>query len=413
MHAELSSLLLSLVTILIAAKIGGEIAERCKQPAVLGELIIGCLLGNLYLFDFLHHSTTLKYLSELGVILLLFEIGLETTIAEIFAVGLSASLVAVLGVIAPFILGWGVSYLFLPEANYLIHAFIGATLCATSVGITARVLKDLNATNRKESKIILGAAVIDDILGLLVLAVVAGIITSANTGATFGASAVFIKIATAIGFLVASLFLGKTISPKLFALATQLNTHGVLQALSLALCFGLAYLAELSGLAPIVGAFAAGLILEPVHYRELAEKNEIQEIDHIIKPLTSLFVPIFFVTMGAAVDIKAFFDAKIIGFAVALSLVAIIGKQICALGVVEKSDGKEKTDRLLVGLGMIPRGEVGLIFASIGASLTLHGQAVIDRTTFVAVVFMVMATTMITPPLLKWRISQPPKNIKN
>lgn len=395
--------LLHLVVILLAAKIGGDIAIRLGQPEVLGELVVGVFLGSLSLvgfdaFETLKSSKAIEILSELGVILLLFEVGLETNVKEMTKVGPSALIVALLGVIAPFFLGWGIAALFVPEANQLVHIFVGATLTATSVGITARVLKDIGKIQTPEAKIILGAAVIDDVLGLLTLAVVAGIISSANTGEALEVSSLVLIVVKAFGFLAGAVLIGQKLSPLLFKCATYLRSHGMLLATSLCVCFGLAWLSAEAGLAPIVGSFTAGLILDPVHYRDLATRQNNVTIEELIAPITALLVPIFFVIMGARVDITVFKDPSILGFALALTIAAIIGKQVCSLGVLDKS-----VDKVVVGLGMVPRGEVGLIFVGIGAGLVLDGQPVVDPATFGAVVIMVIVTTMVTPPLIKWK----------
>jgi len=398
--------LLSLAILLFVAKLGGDIAVRFKQPEVLGELLIGVLLGNLALlgltyFDYLKHDVAIEILSEIGVVLLLFEVGLETKLGEMRRVGLSSLFVALLGVTVPFFLGWGVGVLFLPQADTLVHVFLGATLTATSVGITARVLKDIRKLDCAESRIILGAAVIDDVLGLIILAIVSGIITGAQSGEAMNVADIAKIALLAFGFLFGAIFLGRYLSPLCFRFAAKLRSHGVLLATGLVFCFGLSYLAALLQLAPIVGAFAAGLILEPTHYRELARRENDITIEKLLAPLTAVFVPIFFVTMGTKVDLRQFADPSIWQFAAVLTLAAIIGKQVCSLGVLEKG-----LDKLIVGIGMIPRGEVGLIFASIGAKLMIDGQPVIDQSTFGAVVFMVIFTTMLTPPLIIWRFNR-------
>jgi len=404
----ITDVLLQIVIVLLAAKIGGDIAVRLNQPEVLGELVMGVVLGSCALFgvswfDGLKTSEYIAILSELGVILLLFEVGLETNVKEMASVGTSALIVALLGVVVPFFLGWGVAWFFIPEADTLVHVFVGATLTATSVGITARVLKDLGKIQTKESKIILGAAVIDDVLGLMTLAVVSGIITAVDAGGQFETTEIFKIIGKAIAFLGGAIFLGHYCSGPLMKAATYLRSRGLLLAISLVICFGLSYIAQaIAGLAAIVGAFTAGLILDEVHYEDLAEKDaKGATIEELIAPITSLLVPIFFVVMGARVDVSVFGNFSILGFALTLTLMAIIGKQVCALGVREKD-----IDGTAVGLGMIPRGEVGLIFAGIGASLTLAGKPVIDSATFGAVVIMVIITTMATPPLIKWRFGQ-------
>lgn len=398
-------ILAGLAAILLAAKLGGEIFERLGQPAVLGELVMGVVLGNLHLagvtaFDFLREEATFAILAELGVVLLLFEVGLESNVREMLGVGLSALLVAVVGVVVPSALGFGVAKLFYPEASFYLHLFVGTILCATSVGITARVLKDLGSLQRRESKIILGAAVIDDVLGLVVLATVSGMIGAAASGATMGAGAIASIVGKAAAFLVASVLLGLWLSPRMFGFATRLRSKGLLLTLSLAFCFLLAYAAHRVGLAPIVGAFTAGLILEEFHYQELASKEKV-DLHHVLQPLTALLVPVFFVLMGLRVDVRVFTDTSVLGFAAVLTLAAILGKQACSVAPLEKG-----LDRMLLGFGMIPRGEVGLIFAGIGATLVLDGAAVVSPAVFSAAVIMVMVTTLVTPPLLKWRLAR-------
>ena len=399
--SPVSLILISLVVILTSAKLGGALMERIRQPAVLGELIVGVLLGNLSLlglhqFDYLRSNEGIGLLAELGVIFLLFEVGLESNIMQMMEVGLSSFLVALVGVIVPMLLGWGVGAWFLPQSSALVHVFIGATLCATSVGITARVLKDLGKTSAKEARIILGAAVIDDVMGLVILAAVTGVIRAADRG---GAGISILDVALivfkAVAFLVIALWIGARLSPRMFSLASRLNVSGMLLAVSVCFCFLLSYLANRIELAPIVGAFAAGLILDPVHYRDFRERGE-RSIEDLLRPISSFLVPVFFVLMGVRVDLKTFADSSILGFALVLTAVAIVGKQACALAVLERG-----LDRISVGIGMIPRGEVGLIFASIGAALMLGGNPVVSRSTYSAVVIMVILTTLVTPPLLK------------
>ncbi len=405
-------ILLSLVVILMGAKLGGDFFERLRQPAVLGELVFGVILGNLSVLgfhgmDYLRTNEVISTLAEIGVIFLLFEVGLESNIKEMMEVGTSSLLVATVGVICPMILGWWISSLFLPESGTLVHLFIGATLCATSVGITARVLKDLGKSNQKEARIILGAAVIDDVMGLVVLAAVSGIIKAADRG-SFGVSPVEIGIIIlkATLFFVASIWLGTKIAPQLFRLASLLRIRGMLLITSISFCFFLSYLASLIDLAPIVGAFAAGLILDPVHYQDL-QRRENNGIEELIHPIVSFLVPIFFVLMGVRVDLRTFADPSILAFALVLTTVAVVGKQACSLGVLEKG-----LDRISVGIGMIPRGEVGLIFASIGSTLLLKGKPVIINSTYSAVVIMVILTTLVTPPVLKISLERGEKTKK-
>jgi Kef-type K+ transport system membrane component KefB len=396
--------------ILVAAKIGGELAVRVGQPAVLGELMVGVVLGNLTLVGFsglesIEQSELVDMLARLAVLILLFEVGLESTVGQMMKVGLSALLVAVLGVVTPFALGWGVGAVFLPEQSVYVHIFLGATLCATSVGITARVLKDLGKSQSNEARIILGAAVIDDVLGLVILAVVGGVIAAADSGGTMSLVDVGLIMAKATIFLGGSLALGVFLAPRAFRLASRLRTGGILLAVGLAFCFALSWLASFIGLAAIVGAFAAGLILEDVHYKDFTDRGE-HGLEHLVQPIGSFLVPIFFVLMGMRTDLAVFLDPGVLLLAGILTVAAIIGKQACSLGV--RGQGTN-IDRLSIGIGMIPRGEVGLIFANIGATLTIQGRPVVDGGTFSAVVAMVILTTMVTPPALKWSLGRRPK----
>ena len=403
---DLQPILAGLVLILVAAKAGGALFERLRLPAVLGELLAGILLGNLGLVGFhaldgLSASPMIEVLAQLGVLFLLFEVGLHSNLKQMMAVGASSALVATLGVVAPMALGYFASAWFFPAHPPLIHWFVGATLSATSVGITARVLADLGRTGSKEGRIILGAAVLDDVLGLIVLAVVAGTIESAARGDAFSWTVVGVIVLKAFAFLVAAVTVGAWLSRRVFLLASQVAAQGLLLPLALAFLFLLAWGAGALGLAPIVGAFAAGLVLDEVHYRDLREKTREQDIPELMRPLSAFLVPVFFVLMGMRVDLAAFGRMDVLAFAAVLTIAAILGKQICSLGVLEKG-----ADRFAVGLGMIPRGEVGLIFAGIGASLMLGGERVIDDAMFSAVVIMVAITTLVTPPLLAWRMSR-------
>jgi len=409
-HGLQPLILVGIAVMLFAAKIGGELFERIKQPAVLGELLSGIVIGNLVLFGFtaaepLRTNDVIGAIAEVGVIILLFQVGLESDLKEMLEVGWSSLLVAVLGVIVPFLLGWAVSAYFLPGESRLIHIFIGATLCATSVGITARVFKDLGKLTTRTARIILGAAVIDDVLGLMILAVVVGAIKATATGAALSVTDVLLIAGKAILFLASAILVGQFLVPRLLRMAGRLKSEGVLLTLAVSFCFFLAWVSAKVGLAPIVGAFAAGLVLDEVHYRPERQGKD-RDLNDLLQPVGTVLVPIFFVLMGMKVDLRFFARLDSLGFAVALTLAAIVGKQICSLGVIERN-----SDRLTIGLGMIPRGEVGLIFAGIGATLMLpdsHGvpQPVVGLGIFGAVVIMVIVTTLVTPPLLKWSLGR-------
>lgn len=390
--------------ILIASKVIGELTERIKQPPVLGELIAGVLLGGSVLALIPSVSgqpgyETFHLLAELGVVILLFEIGLETDLNELLEVGVTSTIVAIVGIVAPFVLGflsiiafqkYGLLTFANPATGMLVAITVGATLTATSVGITARVLSDINKIQTPEAKIILGAAVIDDILGLIILAVVTGLIEASKQGLETGISAVNVLTITlkAFGFLIASIIIGMLVTGKIFNFIQKLKVRGILLLSAISFAFLYAYLAYIAGLAGIVGAFAAGLVL--------AKTGQAKIIEERLRPVSDLVTPVFFVMVGAAVDISVFnpFNSgniPILIIAFVLFVVAVIGKYVCGFAVF-----KEGLNKKAIGIGMIPRGEVGLIFAQIGLA-----YAVFDIKLFSAVTAMVMLTTFIAPPLLK------------
>ena len=400
---EITPFLLAIAAILVAAKVGGELVERLNQPAVLGELLFGIVLGNIGLlgfeaFDALTATPFLAIAAEIGVILLLFQVGLESNLDELLAVGASAVGVAVLGVVAPVALGYAVSALFMPDAAWYVHLFLGASLAATSVGITARVLKDLGVADARESRVILGAAIVDDVLGLIVLAIVLGLVASADAGGTAAISVgpLLFIVAEAVGFLAGAVALGRLVLVPLMRVVRLARSPSVPPVLAVAYCFLMAALAELVGLADIVGAFAAGLVVDDAIARHFGKQKERYRIGGSIAPVSTIFVPVFFVYMGLQVDLRSFASPGVLLFAAVLSVAAIVSKQVCSLAVFEKG-----LNRWAVGLGMVPRGEVGLIFAGVGATAMVAGTPVFDAETFAAVVAMVMVTTLATPPLLR------------
>jgi len=377
-------ILLSLSIVLGAAKVAGWLSTRLGQPAVLGELIAGIVVGNLWIvgfydLDWMRDDPTLSVLAELGIIVLLFEVGLESTVDRMRRVGASAFLVALIGVITPFALGWAAGAWLLPGSSPYVHAFLGAVLTATSVGITARVLKDLDATRSIEAQIILGAAVIDDVLGLVILAVVSGVIIAADQGGQ-GISLVEIAgiSAKALGFLGASMLLGLLLSRRLFRIAPRVRLRGIL----------------------LTSALILRLLLEPSHFDRFDERRE-HSLESLLHPISTFLVPVFFVLTGLRVDLRTLGEPGVLGLAAVLTAAAWIGKQACSLGILQRG-----VDRLTVGLGMVPRGEVGLIFANIGATMTIGGERVITPATYAAVVIMVIATTLVTPPALQWSLGR-------
>jgi Kef-type K+ transport system membrane component KefB len=390
---------LMLVGILVFAKIFGEAAERVGQPAVLGELVAGLLLGGSVLGLVPTDGALAEIvhlLAEVGVAILLFEIGLETDLKEMFRVGASSAAVAIVGVALPFALGFGYWFYVDPSigahpagiSHSIVSIFVGATLTATSVGITARVLADLRLMHRAESKIIIGAAVIDDVLGLVILAVVSGL----AGGAAFSLFGVGKTFVIAVGFLVVAVVVGNMVAPKLFTLIDRMRVRGVLLVGAFAFAMLFAALAAKAGSAMIIGAFAAGIVLSSV--------NQFDLIVERIEPVADIFTPIFFVSVGAAVNVQLFipgsesFNAGVLVVGAILVAVAFIGK--LAAGFVVGWGKGASLNRTAIGVGMVPRGEVGLIFADIG-----RRAGILSDETFSAILIMVIVTTFIAPPLLK------------
>lgn len=403
-HPRFGPVLFALAVLVVAAKAGGLLAERLGQPSVLGELLVGIGLGNFLapLFGdqgiaFVRSDPTLLVLAEVGVLILLFDVGLEADLRALVRVGLSSLLVALVGVVVPILLGWGAAAWLFPDSPTLVHIFVGATLSATSVGITMRVLKDLGVTQSREGQIILGAAILDDILGLMVLAVVGGmVVAAAGGGPGLSSVAVVGIVGRAVLFLGITVGIGQWLSGPIVRLAARTGQHGILLVFGLALCFTLAFVAELVGLADIIGAFAAGLMLDP--YGEGVRTHEEEAtLSELLHPLASLFVPLFFVLMGIQVHLWSLASPVVLSFGVILVACALAGKLACALGVLGRG-----VNRLAVAIGMIPRGEVGLIFAGIGTGLTVQGQPLLSQGMFSAVVLMVLVTTLIAPVGLRW-----------
>ena len=412
-----------MAVILVVAKVS-SLVERIGQPSVLGELVIGVIMGNLILvgldvFEPIKQDSIIGFLSELGVVILLFQIGLESNIQKMKQVGLSAFLVACVGVVVPFVLGaYIVGPWIMPGLSSTAYLFLGATLTATSVGITARVFQDLKKLHTKEARIVLGAAVIDDVLGLIILAVVSTIATVGSVGLGM----VSWITAKAILFLIGSIVVGKITAPWLGKVFAKINTNEGMK-FTLAISFGLifAFLSQKIGLAPIVGAFAAGLVLDPVHFtlfqetevgrdmksvathapHEMKEKiiHTIEQYEHkhvedLIKPVGFLLVPIFFVVTGMNVKLETLFNVPILLISLGITVVAFIGKIVS--GIVAG-----KVNKYIVGFGMIPRGEVGLIFAMMGKSL-----GVVSDEIFSAIVVMIILSTLLTPPILTFLLKR-------
>ena len=385
---DLALILGNLLIIILVARLAAELAERIKIPAVLGEIVAGIIIGPsvLGLIDPIKHldvADMVLLLGEIGVILLLFQVGLEMDLGEKAKVGKPAFIVAIIGVAVPFAAGFGVAASFGEDAK--VALFIGATLTATSVGITARVLGDLRALALRESRIVLGAAVADDVLGLVILTVVVKVVTEGS----ISAGVVLETIGLAVGFLLITGLLAIYVIPRLFTRIDRLaksTTTIVSSAFALTLAFSL--LANQAKLAFIIGAFMAGLAVgrSPQHER----------ISEGLNPLGHIFIPVFFASIGINADLEAMFQPSVLVLAVSLTVVAIIGKLVAGLGV-----GRSGGDKLLIGIAMMPRGEVGLIFASIGLS-----KGVLDDELYGAVLLMVLVTTLITPPLIRLKLAK-------
>ncbi|HUP59200.1 MAG TPA: cation:proton antiporter [Thermoanaerobaculia bacterium] len=377
----IAEFLLALISIFIAAKVFGEIAERLGQPAVLGELLGGVIIGVSGFHLVNPHNNTIHLLSELGVILLLFLIGLETNLKKLMEVGGSASAVALVGVVLPFAGGFAFGQLL--GMRMMVAVFLGAALTATSVGITARVLSDLGHLKDDESQVILGAAVVDDIIGLVLLTLVA---TLAQGGElTFLSVGKIVLVA--FGFVLLAIVIGSQLAPMLIRAIDRIDMARGLFFASLVFALLLAWLAQKAGSAIIIGSFAAGLVL--------ARTKRGEEIEREVHDVAQFFIPIFFVVVGAAVDLGQMnpfnpITRRFFWIGLALTAIGIVGK--VASGFVVGG----RLRRIVIGVGMIPRGEVGLIFATIGLS-----TKIISGGMYSAVAMMVMLTTFITPPLLR------------
>jgi len=435
-HSDpIAPVILGVTGILFFAVIGRFLARKFHQPAVVGELLMGILIGHIgYLYSvdliillrevpqifdvmsgigtaaifdgetaqqlnrvlnspdggvLLQVAHTVDVFSRYGVIFLLFLVGLESSVDKMLRVGAASARVAIIGVAVPFLLGFAAMYFLTPDVSANTQMFVAATLGATSVGITARVLRELRMEDSTEGQIILGAAVMDDILGLIVLAIVSGIVVSG--GVEFGN--VIRTILLSAAFLGGAVVLGPHILHITIRFLGRLDLVEAKMFTSFLFVMILAWAANLAGLATIVGAFTAGLILHDQYFADIFDPDKYVSIKDLIQPLEVILVPIFFILMGIQVKLEKLYDPAVLVLAGGLLLAAILGKVVCGLGA------GRGTRKLAVGFGMLPRGEVGLIFAAIGKTL-----GVIDDTLFSSVVVMVIVTTLMAPGLLKWSL---------
>ncbi len=390
---------------LLFAKVLGGVLERLGIPSVLAELLTGVLIGNLgpyagETFTSIQSSPILEGLSELGVLFLLFLVGLETNLSDLAKSGKDASRAAVIGVAAPFILGFALVYFTggsLSGDGFNHALFLGAALSATSVGITARVLSDSGELRSRSGQIILGAAVIDDVLGIIVLAIVAAIVTQGSV--TAGLLAGLLTRIALFGVLI--WVLRRFLLRRVIRLLKPLEVPGTITILMLSLCLISAWAAEKAQLAGIIGAFALGLALDETYFEGYQHKAA-TGLEHLMKPVTDFLVPVFFMVVGMRVKLAVFTEPKTLAFATALTACAILGKMACGLPISREAR-RTGADRLLIGFGMLPRGEVGLIFAGMGIQLR-----VLSQSDYNSVVAMVALTTLLAPALMSWRLKRIP-----
>ena len=383
-----ASILLTIFAIFVAAQIGAEIAQRLKLPGVVGEIVAGCLIGPSVLGwiqpEQILAGTSLDVLAELGVVFLLFSVGLETRLEELGKVGRSAFLVGVLGVIVPFVLGslWAHGNGF----DWVKSMFVAAAFVATSAGITARVLQELGVITRIESRVILGAAVIDDILAMLLL----GVVTSLQEGGGFDIARLLFVLLQAVGFIAVIAWVGtRVMRNRSHWLDGPINPQSPL-SIALAICLGLAFLSTEFGLAAIIGAFLAGMIASEMHQRD--------ELEHKMRPLLVLLTPFFFVITGAKIDLAVFTSASALWMLAVVTAIAIVSKLaggfLGALSLGTRSAA-------IVGVGMIPRGEVGIVIASLGLA-----AGVFNNEIYAVIVAMSLLTSIVTPPVLGWLLKR-------
>lgn len=443
-HDPIAQVILWVTLIFSLAVAGRYLAKRFHQPGVLGELLMGVLFGNLcYYFglqlmvvlregasifdvinnllagaslpravsqaipdahyaaqmtaalgspqgmEYIKTGATLDMFSRYGVIFLLFMVGLESSVDELKHTGRESLRVALVGVLAPMILGFGVAWLFMPSSTWQTHLFVAATLCATSIGITARVLSEMKKLRTREARTILGAAMIDDVLGLIILAVVSSIVI---TGQVDVMALLQVLISTLL-FFAGALYLGPWILRILIRGARFLDLWESKLVVAFIFSMLLAWLATLVQLASIIGAFTAGMLMDDRYFNEHGEPGHHSvAIKQLIAPLESLLAPLFFMLIGVQVKLESFFNWQVLLISGGLIVAAVLGKLVSGLG------GHRKDDRLLIGIGMLPRGEVGLVFASIGRTLGIMSDQL-----FAAVILMVMVTTFLAPPCMKAR----------
>jgi Kef-type K+ transport system membrane component KefB len=393
---EFSHLAFMLLVIFAVAKTFGVLCEKVGIPSLVGELLAGIAIGNASLIGFdsslgqqFRDFEFIKYAAELGVVFLLFLVGLESSLSHLMKSGVDSLTTAAIGVVIPTVSGaWLIIALGIGSG---IEAwFVGATFAATSVGITAKMLSQYNKLASPSSQVILGAAIIDDILGLMLLAALLGVVATGEVSVT---SLGFIVIKT-LAFFGIAYFIGHYIMPQVFRLYPAIDQPGMVTAVAIMIALAFAEFANLTGLAPIIGAFTAGILLDEVQLKHTQGRLNRESFEEAMKPVTEMLLPIFFVSIGLQVDISGFTSLNALGLVALLTVVAFAGKAIC--GLLARGQG---IDRLGVGLGMVPRGEVGLIFAAYGLQ-----TGVLSGSLYSILILVVLLTTIIGPLVLKTRL---------
>lgn len=404
----------------------GDLVQRVGQPPVIGQLLMGMVISAIgymgveFMTD-ISEEPVISFLSALGAALLLFSIGLESNLASMRSVGANAVIVAVIGVAVPFFLGtWVLGPIFFGDESSSAKLFIGASLVATSIGITASVFRALGITRTRAAQTVLGAAVLDDIFGLVILAVVAAIASGDEANARMVAELTL----KAFGFLAVAIVLGLLLARPILTFFRKISSsEGMLVSVAVGIALIYGYLAEVFGLEPIIGAFAAGLVLDAVHFAEYDEPAVVARIgelpyvdesaqtqvtsiraeakhgqpEHLVGTLNHVFVPIFFVYTGMMIDIESLLKPELYLVALVVTIVAVLGKLVA--GIAARGDLSEK---LLVGVSMVPRGEVGLIFAATGKGLGVLGDDL-----FSVIIIAIVVTTLVVPPLLRVMVKNP------
>jgi len=386
MDHSTQALLLELLLIFVSAKVIGEIFQRLRVPGVLGEIVAGVVFGP-YALDWIHASDSIHAIAEVGIIFVLFSAGLETSPKDLIHVGRTAVVVAMAGVAAPFVLGFG--YMKLRGDNSAEAIFVGVAMVATSVGITARVLAELRILSSRTAKIILGAAVFDDILGMALLAIVAGLTTRGRLEWLH----LSVLTAEAAMFSLFMIFIAPRVVRRIEPRVEKLSTQNAPLILALGICISLSWLSTTIGMAAIIGAFFAGLIF--------ADHSEQWNLHPRVTGITEFLAPYFFFSIGAQLNLRLF-TADVLAASVIVSLLAIISK-VAGCGLPLLREGWTTVFR--VGVGMMPRGEVALIVALVGLQ-----SKIVASSSYAIVVFMTAVTTLLTPPLLRYLYRHEPRN---